>query len=209
MTALFIVGFIYSRFGQRSGAHRNPAVTLAFFHLVRIDPWDAAGYVIAQILGGIVGVGLGVAVIGDWLADPAVNYVAPVPTAGILIAFLAEEVVGFLAMTIVLVLANDAKFTRFTEIASGLLLAVFVLIAAPYSGGSFNPARGLAIAIPSGLWQHLWIYLLAPPLGTLAAAAARRRLSGNDATYCAKISHPATGTCHFCCHFAELMAKKP
>ena len=69
---LTAVGLIYSPWGQRSGAHLNPSVTLTFWRLGKVTPWDAFFYVTAQFIGAIVGVGVGAAVLDAWLAHPAV-----------------------------------------------------------------------------------------------------------------------------------------
>src|SRR6266480_3747685 len=76
---LTAIGIIYSPLGRRSGAHLNPAVTLTFFRLGKVAPWDALFYVIAQFAGGVAGVVLVAAVVGKLLAHPSVNYVATLP----------------------------------------------------------------------------------------------------------------------------------
>jgi aquaporin Z len=73
------IGIIYSPWGKQSGAHLNPSVTLTFFRLRKIEAWDAFFYVIFQFTGGVAGVLLATAVLGSWVADPAVNYVVTVP----------------------------------------------------------------------------------------------------------------------------------
>lgn len=205
----FTVGFVYSTAGRRSGAHLNPAITLAFYALGRVERRDAICYVIAQVAGGVAGAALAVAVGEAWLAAPAVHYAAPIPAAGIGPAFAIEAIAAFVAMTVVLAAMNHPRFTRYTGLASGAVLVLFVILAAPVSGASFNPARGLATAVPAALWTHLWIYLAAPPLGALLAALVRRLRFGADASYCAKLDHPIAGTCHFRCRFGELMDQKP
>src|SRR5262245_17366751 len=69
------VALIYSKFGKRSGAHLNPATTLTFFRLGKIDSRDAAFYVAAQFVGGIAGVAVASATLGAWLSHRSVNYV--------------------------------------------------------------------------------------------------------------------------------------
>jgi aquaporin Z len=205
----FTVGFVYSAAGRHSGAHLNPAITLAFYVLGRIERRDVVGYVTAQVAGGLAGAALAVAIGEAWLAAPAVHYAAPVPAAGIAPAFAIEAAAAFVAMTVVLAVMNHPRFARYTGLAAGAVLALFVILAAPVSGASFNPARGLATAVPAALWTHLWIYLAAPPLGALLAALVRRLRFGADASYCAKLDHPTAGPCHFRCRFGELMDHKP
>src|SRR5919206_3006137 len=85
---LTAVGLIFSPLGKRSGAHMNPAVTLTFLRLGKIRPWDAAFYIVAQFIGGILGVVLSKKVLGDIIDHPSVNYVVTVPgSAGVGIAF--------------------------------------------------------------------------------------------------------------------------
>src|SRR5712672_1871692 len=76
---LTAIGIIYSPWGKQSGAHLNPAVTLAFFRLGKVAPWDAVFYVIAQFVGGIAGVAMIAGIFGKLLAHPSVNYVATLP----------------------------------------------------------------------------------------------------------------------------------
>jgi len=76
---LTAMGIIYSPWGQQSGAHLNPAVTLTFFRLGKIEPPDVLFYVLSQFTGGLAGVLLVAGVMGAYLADPTVNYVATTP----------------------------------------------------------------------------------------------------------------------------------
>jgi aquaporin Z len=95
---LTAVAIIYSPWGQQSGAHLNPAVTLTFLRLGKVQPWDALGYISAQFGGGFVGVWLATVLLGRATAHPAVNYVATVPgMAGTAVAFLAETMISFLS----------------------------------------------------------------------------------------------------------------
>src|SRR6266850_1773906 len=76
---LTAVGLIYSPWGQRSGAHLNPSVTLTFWRLGKVNHWDAFFYVSAQFVGAIVGVGVAATMLDAWLAHPAVSYAATAP----------------------------------------------------------------------------------------------------------------------------------
>ncbi len=88
---LTAIGIIYSPWGKQSGAHLNPAVTLTFFRLGKVAPWDAVFYVIAQF-AGVAGVVLVATVAGKLLAHPSVNYVATLPgSSGTGAAFLGED----------------------------------------------------------------------------------------------------------------------
>src|SRR5881409_3579470 len=174
---LTAIGIIYSPWGKRSGAHLNPAVTLTFFRLGKVAPWDAVSYIIAQFAGGVAGVALVAATAGKFLAHPSVNYVATLPgPGGTGAAFLGEAVIAFILMSVVLAVSNTNKLARFTGLFAGTCVAAFITFEAPISGMSMNPARTFGSAVLPQLWDSLWIYFLAPPLGMLAAAAMYLRL---------------------------------
>jgi aquaporin Z len=201
---LTAVSLIYSPWGQRSGAHFNPSVTLTFFRLGKVAPWDALFYVLAQFIGGIVGVLLASAGLGQLLAHPAVNYVATTPgVAGVGIAFMAELAMAFGLMSMVLRVSNTARLARFTGLFAGLLVATYITIEAPISGMSLNPARSFGPALVSQLWAALWIYFAAPPLGMLAAAELYRWQRGLPAVICAKLHHHNRQRCIFNCGYQQ------
>jgi len=200
------IALIYSSWGRRSGAHFNPATTLTFWRLGKIDTRDAARYVGAQGLGGLAGVLLAAGVLRAALAHPDVQYVATRPgTSGVAVAFAAELAMTFILMSVVLRVSNDAALARFTGLAAGALVAVYITVEAPLSGMSLNPARSFASAVPAAAWEAFWIYVAAPPLGMLAAAEVYVRRHGLRAVYCAKLHHDA-GPCIFRCRWAELSA---
>ena len=194
---LTAIGIIYSPWGKQSGAHLNPAVTLTFFRLGKVAPWDAVFYVIAQFAGGVAGVALVAAAAGKLLAHPSVNYVATLPgSGGTGAAFLGEVVIALILMSVVLVASNTQKLARFTGLFAGACVAAFITFEAPISGMSMNPARTFGSAVLPQLWDSLWIYFLAPPLGMLAAAAVYLRLK--HAVGCAKLHHQNKLRCIFC-----------
>ena len=150
---LTAIGIIYSPWGQRSGAHMNPAVTLTFLSLGKIAPWDALFYVLFQFLGGIAGVLLASVLIGPPLQHSAVNYVVTAPgPAGPRVAFVAEFVISMLMMSTVLWVSNSRRLSRFTPLFAGTLVATFITFEAPLSGMSMNPARTFGSAFPAGEW---------------------------------------------------------
>src|SRR6185369_872785 len=109
---LTAIGIIYSPWGQRSGAHMNPAVTLTFLSLGKIAPWDALFYVTFQFLGAITGVLVANLVIGPALQDATVNYAVTVPGQdGPWIAFIAEFVISMLMMSTVLWVSNSRRLS--------------------------------------------------------------------------------------------------
>lgn len=195
------VAIIYSRWGKRSGAHINPAVTLAFSRLGKIEPRDAAAYVVAQFAGGAAGVLAVTALLGAAFAEPPVLYVATLPgPAGAETAFLAEAAISFFLMLVVLLATNARRLAKFTGLFAGVLVAAYIALEAPVSGMSMNPARSLASALPAGLWTAFWVYFTAPPIGMLLASEVYRRAGG--AVRCAKLHHDNDQPCIFRCRYA-------
>jgi aquaporin Z len=199
------IALIFSPFGKRSGAHFNPAVTLAFWRLGKVKNWDAVFYIIAQFIGGIVGV-LAVAVfIREALSHPAVHYAATLPGPhGMMVAFTAEFAIAFVLMSVVLRVSNTPRIARYTGLFAGALVATYITLEAPFSGMSMNPARTFGSAFVGHLWTGLWIYFTAPVLAMQLAASVYLR--GNGMVYCAKYHHYNRHRCIFNCRFPELLA---
>jgi aquaporin Z len=194
------VAIIYSPWGQRSGAHMNPAVTLTFFRLGKVQRLDLSGYVGAQFVGAIAGIGAATAALHGIVSDPSVNYVTTVPgPPGVLVAFLAETVMSFVLMLTVLAVSNHPRWARFTGVCAGLLVWTYITLEAPLSGMSMNPARTFGSALLARNFQGLWIYFTAPPMGMLLAAEVFTRRAGLHRVVCAKLHHPADGPCIFGC----------
>jgi aquaporin Z len=198
---------IQSPWGKRSGAHINPAITLAFLRLNKIQPWDALFYVLAQIIGGALGVLAVAFILGSLFTDPPVRYAVTLPgAAGEIVACTAEVAISFVLMMAILVFTTSPRFARFTGIAIGCLVAVLVVIEAPLSGASMNPARTLASAFPGLMWQHVWIYLVGPTTGMLLAAELHINFRSNDTSGCAKLLHPCNIRCIHCGHLCASRA---
>jgi aquaporin Z len=196
--ALTAISIIYSPWGKQSGAHLNPAVTLTFFRLGKVASWDAVCYVMAQFVGGIVGVLLAGMVLGQMLAQPPVQYVVTIPgMRGPWVAFLAEVVITFVLMSVVLTVTNTPRLARFTGLCAGALVATYITLEAPLSGMSMNPARTFGSALSAQAWTALWVYFLAPPLGMLLAAEVYLRRGGVHRVLCAKLHHQNTKRCIF------------
>ncbi|MEM9905508.1 MAG: aquaporin, partial [Cyanobacteria bacterium P01_D01_bin.44] len=118
------IAIIYSPWGKRSGAHINPAFTLAFFRLGKIAPWDAFFYILAQFLGGLAGVLLVTVLVRQPFQAPPVNYVVTVPGVwGWGVALVAEFVLSFSLMTMVLVTSNYPRLSNLTGLFAGILVA--------------------------------------------------------------------------------------
>jgi aquaporin Z len=196
---LTAIAIIYSPWGKRSGAHMNPAVTLTFLRLGKVAPIDGLFYWASQVVGGLAGVLLARAALGDVLSHPAVHYVATLPGAhGLAAAFAAEVAITFGLMSVVLVTTHSRRLASSTGLFCGALVALYVTFEAPISGMSMNPARTLASAVPAGELGVLWLYVTAPPLGMLLAAETYAWRRGTGAVECAKLHHRNDERCIFC-----------
>jgi aquaporin Z len=196
---LTAIGLVYSPWGKQSGAHLNPSVTLTFFRLGKIRLADALFYMSAQCIGGLAGVLLVATVAGPFLTDPSVNYAVTVPgPSGPGAAFVAESVISFGLMLVVLTISNTPRLARWTGLFAGLLVVAYITIEAPLSGMSMNPARTMASAVPSRIWTALWVYFTAPLLGMLVAAELFVRFKDVRALACPKLHHQNRFRCIFC-----------
>jgi aquaporin Z len=205
---LTAIALIHSGWGKRSGAHMNPAVTLTFLRLGKTCPWDALFFVTAQVLGGIGGVLLVAALAGHAFSDPPVSYAATLPgPSGPPVAFAAEFVISAVLMLTVLSLSASARFSPYTGLVVGCLVALYITFESPLSGMSMNPARSLASAAPGMLWHHLWIYLTAPLLGMLAGAQLFLMIAGARRVLCAKLLHPLGVQCIHCGQESRSLAR--
>ncbi len=207
LTAMSIV---YSPLGMRSGAHLNPSVTLTFWRLKKIRTIDACFYILAQALGAILGIWFAGILLGMAIANPAVNYIATVPSsAGELIAFLVEFILSLGMMTLILNVSNHPKLSQLTGLFAGMLLVIYITIAAPISGMSMNPARSLGSAIPAQAWSGFWIYCVAPPLGMIFASEIYVRMINKKksrAELCCKLCPNSSTRCisPVCCQMCKL-----
>jgi aquaporin Z len=173
LTAIIL---IYSPWGKRTGAHMNPAVTLAMARLRPMSRRDVAGYLIGQFAGGVTGMALAALLFGAALSHDSINWIVTRPGPwGTAAAAAAECGMTMLMMTVVLWCANHLRWAPYTGIASAALLAAFITLEAPVSGMSLNPARTLGPALFAGDFTGLWIYFIAPPAGMAFAAAAQMR----------------------------------
>ena len=201
---LTAVTLIYSPLGKRSGAHMNPAVTLTFWTLGKVESLDALFYVLSQFVGGLLGLLAVAPFIRSYLADSTVNYVVTVPGAqGPGVAFVAELVISFGLMLVVLMVSNIKRIARFTGLFAGCLVATYITLEAPLSGMSMNPARTFASAVPALLWTQWWIYFTAPPIGMLLAARVYLWTRGANRVFCAKLHHDNPARCIFHCRYGE------
>ncbi|MEO1131989.1 MAG: aquaporin [Cyanobacteria bacterium J06639_1] len=191
------ISVIYSPWGKRSGAHFNPAVTLAFYRLGKLQGWDALFYVLAQFVGGLAGILLVAAVLGEPFTSLPVHYIVTIPGAGgWLAALVAEFVLASGLMLAILVFSNHDRLHERTGIFAGMLVALFIIVGGPISGMSINPARTFASALPAHVWTAFWVYYAAPPAGMLLAAEFYlQRSRQHPKTLCGKLCPNAETRC--------------
>ena len=199
ITAVFI---IRCPMGQRSGAHFNPAITLAYFRLGKIAKWDAVFYIVFQFIGGVFGVAVSALLLGKRLSAPSVDYAVTIPGRyGTAAAFGAELLMSALLMGAVLWMANRPSVARYTSYMVGVLIALYILLFAPVSGFSINPARTTGSAVIACVWTAAWVYFTAPLLGMIGAAEIYLRVYGADRILCAKLHPDPKYPCPFRCNF--------
>ncbi len=165
-----------SPLGKLSGAHINPAVSLAFWLQGKMHHFDLGGYILGQFLGATLGTLLVVLVwreraisVGDGRTLPGVGY-------PLWLVFLAEVSLTFLLVLSIFLFVSNHRLMRWTPLMVWILVAVMVWLEAPISGTSLNPARSFGPALISWFWQDQWLYWIAPPLGALLAVGAFRLL---------------------------------
>lgn len=200
---LAIVAIVYSPLGRRSGAHLNPAVTLTFLRLGKVHGRDAVFYVLAQFTGAALALLLMAVILGPpFSAEPVLAIVTRPGVRGAAVAFGAELVMAFGMMLLVLVATNRRRLARLTGVLAAALATTYIVVAAPLSGMSINPARSFAAALAAQFFHLLWIYFTAPPLGMLLAGELYRRLlSHGRPPICAKLDHTDRYPCIFKCGY--------
>jgi aquaporin Z len=166
---LVVVVLIYT-FGEVSGAHLNPAVTLAFAAAGRFGWRRVPGYVLAQTAGA-----LGGSLLLRLLFPAARGLGATLPAGPVGQSFGLEIILTLLLMLVVLRVSTGAQEKGITAgLVVGSLVTLEALVAGPICGASMNPARSLGPALVNGQLQHLWVYLTAPVLGALLAVPLAR-----------------------------------
>ena len=165
-------------FGHISGGHFNPAVTVAMVIDGRTTPADAAGYIVAQVIGAIGAAGL---VLVLW-SQAAVAGTITAPGSGFtdMQALILETVLT--AIFLLVILASTKHASSLAALAIPLTLVAIHFAAVPFTGASVNPARSIGSALLGGDLSKLWIYLVAPIIGAVIAALVYRAASGEPAT---------------------------
>ena len=171
---LVIMVMVYAT-GHLSGAHINPAVTLAFALTRHFPPREALAYVVAQCAGAIAA---GLVLLAIWPSEPA-SLGATVPTVGAGSAFAYEAVLTAFLMFVIMAVATDTRAVgAAAAIAIGGTIGLDALFGGPVTGASMNPARSLGPAIAAWEWRDLWIYLAAPVAGAAVGAFAYQLVRG-------------------------------
>ena len=161
---LIVMATIYT-FGDISGAHLNPAVTLGFVAAGRMRGAEGIFYILSQLSGAV-----GASSILRLLFPTHATLGMTLPAGRALQSFVLEFLLTALLMLVILSVTSGAKEKGITAgIAIGGVVALEALFAGPICGASMNPARSLAPALVTGNFTSLWIYLLAPIAGALAA----------------------------------------
>jgi len=170
-----IVGFAYA-YGHISGTHINPAVTLGVWAAGKIDAARAGSYIVFQIAGGIVGAlvlrwvlggtgtGLGMTQLAQSL-DVHGTTISISPVVGVVL----EAILTFFLVNQVMNAGISGKATIPGGLAIGLTLVFCILMGGPLTGASLNPARSIGPAVAAGDFTNLWVYLVGPVIGGVAA----------------------------------------
>jgi len=178
---LVIMAMVYAT-GHLSGAHINPAVTVAFTLTRHFPPREAGAFVAAQLMGATAGA---LALLAIWPDQPA-ELGATVPTVGAGSAVAYELLLTALLMFVIMAVATDARAVGSgAAIAIGGTIGLNALFGGPVTGASMNPARSLGPALASGEWADFWVYLAGPLAGAALGALAYQLVRGE---------HPASLT---------------
>jgi len=176
ITLGFIVMAMIYALGHISGAHLNPAVTIAFTLAKKFKAKQVTPYIISQLAGA-------------FLASFVLNYLFPtneflgatIPSGTPLQSFILECILTFFLMLVIINVATGSKEQgMFAGLAIGSTVLLEAMFAGPISGASMNPARSLAPAIVSGHMEHLWVYLTATILGAALAIPIWKFLNQKD-----------------------------
>lgn len=170
-----VVAFGILIFGKLSGAHMNPAVTIALWLDSSFEGNKVLSYLFAQFTGGIFG-----SYLLSRIYPQTQHYGDTLPVAGVWQSFLLEFGLTFLLMAGVLRVVHRNRTVVFSALLIGTIVGFEAYFAGPYCGASMNPARSIAPAVFSGLWSDIWIYLSAPVLGAISALVFTRLQKPSD-----------------------------
>lgn len=159
-----------SPIGRVSGAHLNPAVTLAFWTQGKVHPHDVIGYVGAQIAGAFGACALLRLVWGGTARALQLGTTQPGRGLDGLEAAGVEALMTAALVLMLFLMTSSGRTARWTPLGNWILVALLVWQGAPYTGTSLNPARSLAPAVLAPELAHLWVYLVGPVTGAFLAA---------------------------------------
>jgi len=172
---LIVMSMIYA-FGETSGAHFNPAVTIAFAYAKKFSWKEVPKYIVAQILGAFVA-----SLILLFLFPTSEFLGATIPTIDVWRAFVLELLLTFFLMVVIINVSTGSKeMGVIAGIAIGAVVLLEAMFAGPITNASMNPARSLAPNIVSGNIQGLWLYIIAPILGALLAVVSCKLIKDDN-----------------------------
>jgi len=172
---LIVMAMIYS-IGDISGAHINPAVTIAFWASGRFNKKEVLPYITAQIIGALLA-----STVLYLLFPLHETQGATLPSGTVMQSFILEVILTFILMFVIMKVSTGSKETgTIAGIAIGGVVGLEAMFAGPITGASMNPARSFAPALFSGQTEHLWLYILAPILGALLAVLACKAIKGKE-----------------------------
>jgi MIP family channel proteins len=188
-------------YGTVSGGHFNPSVTVAVLAAGAMRVGEAAGYVVSQLAGGILGALLLRAVLGGTgtsLGTPDLAHnlglgattLTVTPWAG----YVIEVVLGFFLSTVVLGTAVAGRAGNLAPLAIGVTLVFNIIMGGPLTGAAFNPARALGPMVATGNFGDAWLYLTAPIVGAIVAAVLHTGLARLAQERMARDHRAAAGT---------------
>ena len=161
---LIVMAMIYA-FGDISGAHFNPAVSIAFAFAKKFSWKEVPKYIVAQVLGAVFA-----SLVLLFLFPTSETLGATIPTVDVWRAFVLELLLTFFLMVVVINVSTGSKeIGIIAGIAVGGVVLLEAMFAGPITNASMNPARSFAPGIVSGNIKDLWLYMLAPILGALLA----------------------------------------
>jgi aquaporin NIP len=161
---LIVMAMIYA-FGEISGAHFNPAVSIAFAYAKKFSWKEVPKYIFFQVAGAFTA-----SLLLMWLFPKSELLGATIPTVDVWRAFVLELILTFFLMVVIINVSTGSKEVgMMAGIAIGSVVLLEALFAGPITNASMNPARSLAPNIVSGNIKGLWLYILAPIIGALLA----------------------------------------
>jgi aquaporin NIP len=173
---LIIMVMIYAT-GHLSGAHINPAVTIAFTLTRHFGVRDATAYIAAQLAGATGGA---LVLLAVWPDKPAALG-ATVPSVAAGSALVYEVILTAILMFVIIAVATDTRAVgAAAAIAIGATVGLDAIFGGPVTGASMNPARSFGPALAAGEWQDYWIYVVGPVAGATAGAFAYQLIRGGE-----------------------------